>query len=141
MASPSQATYFKPVRITLKDDERFDEAWVKDRILADPAVLGLGDLIVRDTERRQPRAGRLDLLLEDPAYLARYEVELMLGRVDESHIIRCIEYWDTERRARHSSRLRHENPGNRPDGPRPKRRGRKTRPRRPAGLVCRKRRH
>jgi hypothetical protein len=29
-------------------------------------VLGLGDLILRDQERIQPRAGRLDLLLQDP---------------------------------------------------------------------------
>ncbi len=27
-----------------------------------------------------------------------YEVEVMLGRVDETHIIRSIEYWDIERR-------------------------------------------
>jgi len=27
----------------------------------------------------------------------RYEVEVMLGAVDESHIIRTIEYWDVER--------------------------------------------
>ncbi len=29
-----------------------------------------------------------------------YEVEVMLGRLDESHIIRTIEYWDIERRRR-----------------------------------------
>src|SRR5438270_9376662 len=28
----------------------------------------------------------------------RYEVEIMLGPTDPSHIIRCIEYWDIERR-------------------------------------------
>lgn len=28
----------------------------------------------------------------------RYEIEVMLGRLDESHIIRTIEYWDVERR-------------------------------------------
>jgi len=28
----------------------------------------------------------------------RYHVELQLGATDESHIIRTIEYWDTERR-------------------------------------------
>ena len=27
----------------------------------------------------------------------RYEIEVMLGAVDESHIIRAIEYWDVER--------------------------------------------
>ncbi len=98
VATPAQ--YFKPKRIVLKDDPRFDEAWVRKVIVSDPEILGLGDLTVRETERRQPRAGRLDMLLEnpDPEYMQRFEVELMLGKVDESHIIRCIEYWDTERR-------------------------------------------
>ena len=46
----------------------------------------------------QPKAGRLDILLQDSEIDKRYEVEIMLGRVDESHIIRCIEYWDIERK-------------------------------------------
>jgi hypothetical protein len=29
-----------------------------------------------------------------------YEVEIMLGNIDESHIIRTIEYWDIERQRR-----------------------------------------
>jgi hypothetical protein len=60
--------------------------------------LGLGDVILLGRERTQERAGRLDLLLTDPEQSRRYEVELMLGATDESHIIRCIEYWDIERR-------------------------------------------
>jgi predicted transport protein len=59
--------------------------------------LGLGDLVLRDRERVQPRAGRLDLLLQDPETKRRYEVELQLGATDEAHIIRTIEYWDIER--------------------------------------------
>jgi hypothetical protein len=55
-------------------------------------------LLLKDKERMQPKAGRLDLLFEDPENNRRYEVELMLGRVDESHIIRSIEYWDNERK-------------------------------------------
>src|SRR3954470_7882654 len=46
----------------------------------------------------QPRAGRLDLLLQDPETKRRYEVELQLGATDEAHIIRTIEYWDIERK-------------------------------------------
>lgn len=46
----------------------------------------------------QPKAGRLDLLFQDSEIDKRYEVEIMLGRIDESHIIRCIEYWDIERK-------------------------------------------
>jgi hypothetical protein len=62
------------------------------------SLLGLGELVVKDAERRQPRAGRLDLLLADPETSTRYEVEIQLGPTDESHIIRTIEYWDIERR-------------------------------------------
>jgi predicted transport protein len=53
---------------------------------------------MRDRERIQPRAGRLDLLLQDPETKRRYEVELQLGSTDETHIIRTIEYWDIERK-------------------------------------------
>lgn len=46
----------------------------------------------------QPHAGRLDLLLQDNDQKTRYEVELQLGKTDESHIIRTIEYWDIEKK-------------------------------------------
>ena len=63
-----------------------------------PKILRLGELVLRDKERPQPGAGRLDLLLQDPESLRRYEVEIQLGKRDESNIIRTIEYWDIERR-------------------------------------------
>jgi hypothetical protein len=74
------------------------EKWVQEHIAADPSILGLGDLVLKDKERMQPHAGRLDLLLQDPETLKRYEVEIQLGATDESHIIRTIEYWDIERK-------------------------------------------
>lgn len=74
------------------------ERWVQKLLNNEPALLGLGDVAVLATERRQPRAGRLDMLLIDPESSTRYEVELQLGATDESHIIRTIEYWDNERR-------------------------------------------
>jgi len=37
-------------------------------------------------------------LLQDPDASRRYEVEIQLGKTDESHIIRTIEYWDIERK-------------------------------------------
>ncbi len=90
--------FVKPDRVLLKDHPEFNEKWVQDRIAEDPSILGLGDLVLKDRERRQPRAGRLDLLLQDAEEDRRYEVELQLGSTDESHIIRTIEYWDIERR-------------------------------------------
>lgn len=85
-------------RFSIKNHHEFDEKWVQDLIANDPSILGLGDLVLRDRERVQPRAGRLDLLLQDPETKRRYEVELQLGTTDESHIIRTIEYWDIERK-------------------------------------------
>lgn len=90
--------YVKPERIWLKNHPELNEKWVQDRISEDPAILGLGNLDLRDIERRQPCAGRLDLLLQDPDTDRRYEVEIQLGATDESHIIRTIEYWDIERK-------------------------------------------
>jgi hypothetical protein len=90
--------YRKHERISLKGHPELGEKWLQARIAEDPAIIGLGDVFVLDRERSQERAGRLDLLLTDPEQTRRYEVELMLGATDESHIIRCIEYWDIERR-------------------------------------------
>jgi len=84
--------------VSLKRSDHLDEKWVQGQIAEDPSLLGLGDLDVRDKERIQPNAGRLDLLLQDPESLKRYEVEIQLGQTDESHIIRTIEYWDVERK-------------------------------------------
>lgn len=90
--------YIRPTRIWLKTHPEYSEKWVQKLIADDPSILGLGDLVLRDQERAQPRAGRLDLLLQDPDTKRRYEVELQLGATDEAHIIRTIEYWDIERK-------------------------------------------
>jgi hypothetical protein len=94
----SDLQYTKPESLRLKSHPTLKEEWLHDRIIEDPSILGLGDLEVVAHERKQARAGRLDLLLYNREENARYEVELMLGATDESHIIRCIEYWDIERR-------------------------------------------
>ena len=91
-------TLHRATPISLKDSSELNERWLQGVLKADPSLLGLGDLTVRDVERRQPGAGRLDLLLADPESATRYEVEIQLGATDESHIIRTIEYWDLERR-------------------------------------------
>ncbi len=85
-------------RIPLKNHAHLTERWVQEQIALDPSILGLGDVVLKDKERMQPHAGRLDLLLQEAESNRRYEVELQLGRTDESHIIRTIEYWDIERR-------------------------------------------
>jgi predicted transport protein len=93
-----QLKYVKHQKVLLKNHPEIGEKWVQAKISEEPSILGLGDLIVRDVERMHPGAGRLDLLLQDADTNHRYEVELQLGRTDESHIIRTIEYWDVERK-------------------------------------------
>jgi len=48
-------------------------------------------------EKQQSSGGRMDFLLQDSDDDSMYEVEMMLGETDPSHIIRTIEYWDIER--------------------------------------------
>ena len=62
--------YLRPERLSLKGHPHLNEKWVQDLIAEDPSILGLGDLVLRDKERRQPRAGRLDLLLQDSGFAA-----------------------------------------------------------------------
>lgn len=78
----------------------YDEYWLQDQIVANPSALNLGELEVISKERQQLNGGRLDILLKDPEDDTMYEVEVMLGETDESHIIRTIEYWDNEKRIR-----------------------------------------
>ena len=91
-----ELTSFK--KVSLKNHNNFNEKWIQERIAEDPSMLGLGDLVLKDKERIQQGAGRLDLLLQEPETNRRYEVEIQLGKTDESHIIRTIEYWDIEKK-------------------------------------------
>jgi hypothetical protein len=94
----STLKYTKPERIILKGHQELNERWVQERIAEDPSLLGLGDLILKDKERIHPQGGRLDILCQDAESNRRYEIEIQLGKSDESHIIRTIEYWDIERK-------------------------------------------
>src|SRR5262245_30596894 len=90
--------FTKHERVWLRHLHEFSEKWLHDQICADTSILGLGALDVVARERIQQGAGRLDILLADTENNVRYEVEIMFGATDPSHIIRCIEYWDIERR-------------------------------------------
>jgi len=89
---------FKPEKVNLLNHPTIKESWIQEQIAIDPTILGLGDLILKDKERIQPKAGRLDILLQDLDSKRRFEVEIQLGKSDESHIIRTLEYWDIERK-------------------------------------------
>jgi len=90
--------YEKLTKLSIRSHPELSERWVQERIAEDPSILGLGDVILKDKERIQAGAGRLDLLLQEADSSCRYEVEIQLGKIDESHIIRTIEYWDIERK-------------------------------------------
>src|SRR2546426_6973029 len=75
----------------------YDDYWLQDQIYKNPACLGLGELDALAKERSQV-GGRLDILLKDSEDDTMYEVEVMVGETDETHIIRTIEYWDNEKR-------------------------------------------
>ncbi|MBE6902576.1 MAG: hypothetical protein E7478_08885 [Ruminococcaceae bacterium] len=83
--------------ISLKNCNEINEDAIQQFIFEDPSVLGLGELTSIKREKIQPLGGRLDLLLTDDDG-TRYEVEVQLGATDPSHIIRTIEYWDTEKK-------------------------------------------
>lgn len=82
--------------ISLKNAPEMKESVIQEFIFNDPSVLGLGDLSPIRREKIQPTGGRLDMVLGDDD--TRYEVEIMLGATDPSHIIRTIEYWDSEKK-------------------------------------------
>ncbi len=78
--------------------KHFDEKWLQNRIEENPSILGLGELDIIQRERKQSSGGRIDFLFLNSELQTMYETEIQLGAVDESHIIRTIEYWDIERR-------------------------------------------
>ncbi len=91
------AKIVKMEKVQLKNNPQIKEDLIQGFIFDDPSVLGLGDLSPIQREKIQPLGGRLDLLLADDDG-TRYEVEVQLGATDPSHIIRTLEYWDTERK-------------------------------------------
>jgi hypothetical protein len=92
----SNLQYTKAENVSLK--ELFNEKWLQDRIEEDTSILGLGELDIVQRERKQSSGGKIDFLFLNNETDTMYEVEIMLGETDESHIIRTIEYWDIERR-------------------------------------------
>jgi hypothetical protein len=83
-----------------------NEKWLQDQIEQDTTILGLGELAIIGKEHRQISGGRIDFLMYDDEANLFYEIEVMLGELDESHIIRTIEYWDIEKQRRPTSKHR-----------------------------------
>jgi len=94
MPSASAQTKFVAAQVvSLRGDPKFDERWLENQIVAQPAVLALGEITILHHQLIHKDAGRLDLLAEDKENQYRYAIELMLGKLDKSHIVRAIDYW------------------------------------------------
>jgi len=94
----TKLNYVKRETLRLKNHPDFTEKWLQERLEEDPTLFGLGDVVIVERERKQSSGGKIDFLLSDPETNTMYEVEIMLGATDESHIIRTMEYWDIESR-------------------------------------------
>ncbi|MBL3591787.1 MAG: hypothetical protein JMN24_18720 [gamma proteobacterium endosymbiont of Lamellibrachia anaximandri] len=92
-------TEIKTLELTSIREQDRDEYWLQEYIWNNPSCLGLGDLEPIAKEKKQTSGGRLDLLMKGSDE-ELYEIEIMLGKTDETHIIRTIEYWDIEKRKR-----------------------------------------
>jgi hypothetical protein len=89
--------YIKSTPYSLKHSSIYDEKWLQGVLAEDESLLGLGEIMHIESERRQNNGGRLDLMFQDESGEVRYCVELQLGATDEAHLIRTLEYWDNER--------------------------------------------
>lgn len=52
-AADTRLHYAKPELLRLKNHPDFNEKWLQDRIAEDPGILGLGELVLIERERRQ----------------------------------------------------------------------------------------
>jgi hypothetical protein len=93
----SDPVFVSSTKVSLKDLD-LPESWLERKIREDHTILGLGGITKTIFQRRYKNAGRVDLVLLDEENSFLYCAELMLGEVDESHIVRCVEYWLAETR-------------------------------------------
>jgi hypothetical protein len=81
--------------VSLKSHKGYSEGWLERQIIKNPSILKLveGKLEVVRSQLRQGKERRLDLFLKALDEDTYYSVELMLGELDESHLVRTIDYW------------------------------------------------
>jgi len=90
----AKLTYVPAKAFSLKAHPDFDEAWLEKLISEHPEILGFdeGTKVVR-SQILQKSGGKVDLLLRDDEDEKLYTVELMLGELDASHIVRTLDYF------------------------------------------------
>jgi hypothetical protein len=76
-----------------------DEDWLHGWITEKPSRLGLGNLVIKNSElvHYKNKGGRLDLLAYRGDLDTYYEIEVMLGECDADHGFRTLDYWARER--------------------------------------------
>jgi hypothetical protein len=92
-AAQQKLTYIQSEPLSLKLHPEFDESWLEKQIKEHPEVLDLASARVVSSQAHQKHGGIVDLLLKDEGNEVFYTVELMLGAVDASHIVRTIDYF------------------------------------------------
>ncbi len=85
-------------KISLKNHPIIKEKSIQDIIANNPEIIGLGNLKLVGKETNQKNAGRIDLLFQEKDSNKIYEVEIQLGRLNESHLLRAVGYWNIERK-------------------------------------------
>jgi hypothetical protein len=60
-------------KLPLKSHPEIAQRWAQDRIAENQRILGLGDVLIKDKERIQSKAGRLDQLLQNTESYNRLE--------------------------------------------------------------------
>jgi len=96
MESPSvaKAEFVLAKRFSLAKHPEYDEKWVECLLKENPSILGISSGVqFVSSQIRNSNGGKLDVLLKDDDEERVYSVELMLGQLDETHIIRCLDYW------------------------------------------------
>jgi hypothetical protein len=96
-SATAQTKFIAAQVVSLRADSNFDERWLEKQVIEQPVVLGLGNIKVLHSQLIHKDGGRLDLLAEDKENQYRYAIELMLGKLDKSHIVRAIDYWLREK--------------------------------------------
>ncbi|MCP3681382.1 MAG: hypothetical protein GY861_01710 [bacterium] len=89
--------YLSARQVELKSTGR-DEQWIRNVINNDPSILRLGELKVVETNEMRASGAEGNFLMGNADDSVRYEIGVTLGKLDESTIIRTIEYWDIERK-------------------------------------------
>jgi len=87
----------KKLTKTTTEKEGLSEHDIEKILISNPSNLMLGEIEIIKSQHSQIGGGILDILALDSINNIYYEIELMLGEVDSSHIGRVLDYWAKEK--------------------------------------------